>query len=172
MTRTIVVGLGRSGLGAARLLKQQNRDVIVFERGDNEVLQYTSKTLAEEGIEVSPRAAPGPGELSTPGEDNLGAVVIGPGIPWDHPTLVQLRSDGRPGAQRNGSGLGCPSADPLDRHHRKQRQNHGHTSAQPRAGSLRPHGTDGGKHGPLRGRAGLPDWLRLPHPHRIGSSWN
>ena len=43
MTRTIVVGLGRSGLGAARLLKQQNRDVVVFERGDNEALQHTPK---------------------------------------------------------------------------------------------------------------------------------
>ncbi|MCY3908901.1 MAG: NAD(P)-binding protein, partial [Cyanobacteria bacterium MAG COS3_bin_20] len=42
MTRTIVVGLGRSGLGAARLLKQKNRDVVVFERGDNEALQHTS----------------------------------------------------------------------------------------------------------------------------------
>ena len=52
MTRTIVVGLGRSGLGAARLLKQQNRDVVVLERGDNEALQNTSKTLAEEGIQV------------------------------------------------------------------------------------------------------------------------
>ena len=46
MTRTIVVGLGRSGLGAARLLKQQNRHVVVFEWGDNESLQHTSKTLA------------------------------------------------------------------------------------------------------------------------------
>ena len=52
MTRTIVVGLGRSGLGAARLLKQQNHEVVVFERGNNEALQHTSKTLAEEGIQV------------------------------------------------------------------------------------------------------------------------
>ena len=52
MTRTIVVGMARSGLGAARLLKQQNRDVVIFEQGDNETLQHTSKTLTEEGIQV------------------------------------------------------------------------------------------------------------------------
>ena len=65
MTRTIVVGLGRSGLGAARLLKQQNRDVVVFERGDNEALQHTSKTLAEEGIQVVLGQPP---NLSDPGQ--------------------------------------------------------------------------------------------------------
>ena len=51
MTRTIVVGMGRSGLGAARLLKQQNRDVVVFERCDNDALQQIAKTLGQEGIQ-------------------------------------------------------------------------------------------------------------------------
>ena len=53
MTRTIVVGMGRSGLGAARLLKQQNRDVVVFERGDNDALQQIAKTLGQEGIQAA-----------------------------------------------------------------------------------------------------------------------
>ena len=93
MTRTIVVGLGRSGLGAARLLKQQNRHLVVFERGDNEALQHTSTTLAEEGIQVV-LGQPLTLESFDAWRDDLGAVVIGPGIPWDHPTLVQLRSEG------------------------------------------------------------------------------
>ena len=93
MTRTIVVGLGRSGLGAARLLKQQNRDVVVFERSDNEALQNTSKTLAQEGIQVV-LGQPLTLESFDAWRDNLDAVVIGPGIPWDHPTLVELRSEG------------------------------------------------------------------------------
>ena len=93
MTRTIVVGLGRSGLGAARLLKQQNRDVVVLERGDNEALQHTSKTLAKEGIEVV-LGQPLTLESFHAWRDNLDAVVIGPGIPWDHPTLVGLRAEG------------------------------------------------------------------------------
>ena len=93
MTRTIVVGLGRSGLGAARLLKQQNFDVVVFELGDNEALQHTSKTLAEEGIEVV-LGQPLTLESFNAWRNNLDAVVIGPGIPWDHPTLAELRSEG------------------------------------------------------------------------------
>ena len=93
MTRTIVIGLGRSGLGAAHLLKQQNRDVVVFERGDNEALQHTSKTLAKEGIQVV-LGQPLTLESFDAWRDNLEAVVIGPGIPWDHPTLVELRSEG------------------------------------------------------------------------------
>ena len=82
MTRTIVVGLGRSGLGAARLLKQLNRDVVVFERGDNEPLQHTAKTLAKEGIEVV-LGQPLTLKSFDAWRDNLDAVLIGPGIPWD-----------------------------------------------------------------------------------------
>ncbi|MED5321478.1 MAG: UDP-N-acetylmuramoyl-L-alanine--D-glutamate ligase, partial [Cyanobacteriota bacterium] len=81
MTRTIVVGLGRSGLGAARLLKQQNRDVVVFECGDNEALQRTSKMLVEEGIQVV-LGQPLNLESFDAWRDKLNAVVIGPGIPW------------------------------------------------------------------------------------------
>ena len=93
MTRTIVVGMGRSGLGAARLLKQQNRDVVVLERGDNDALQQIAKTLGEEGIQVA-LGQPLTPESFQAWRDGLEAVVIGPGIPWDHPTLLQLRSDG------------------------------------------------------------------------------
>ena len=93
MTRTIVVGMGRSGLGAARLLKQQNRDVVVFERGDNDALQQIAKTLGQEGIQVALGQPLTPESFQT-WRDGLDAVVIGPGIPWDHPTLLQLRSDG------------------------------------------------------------------------------
>ena len=95
MTRTIVVSLGRSGLGAARLLKQQNRDVVVFERGDNEALQNTSKTLAEEGIQVV-LGQPLTLESFAAWRDNLDAVVIGPGIPG----ITQPWSNCEPRASR------------------------------------------------------------------------
>jgi len=93
MTRTIVVGLGRSGLGAARLLKQQDCDVVVLESNNNDVLKRTSKTLAEEGIHVALGRPLAP-ESFDAWREGLEAVVIGPGIPWDHPTLIQLRSEG------------------------------------------------------------------------------
>ena len=75
MTRTIVVGMGRSGLGAARLLRQQNRVVVVFERGNNETLQQTSKTLTEEGIQVV-LGQPLNQESFNAWRDDLDAVVI------------------------------------------------------------------------------------------------
>ena len=93
MTRTIVVGLGRSGLGAARLLKQQSCDVVVFERGDNDALQHIAAELDQEGIQVV-LGQPLTPESFQPWREGLEAVVIGPGIPWDHPTLIQLRSEG------------------------------------------------------------------------------
>ena len=95
MTRTIVVGMGRSGLGAARLLKQQNRDVVVFECGNNDTLKRTAESLNQEGIQVV-LGQPLTRESFQAWRDGLEAVVIGPGIPWDHPTLIQLRSEGIP----------------------------------------------------------------------------
>ena len=93
MTRTIVVGLGRSGIGAARLLKQLNRDVLILERGSDEALQRTADELGLEGIQVVLGQALKPESFET-WRDGLETVVIGPGIPWDHPTLLQLRSEG------------------------------------------------------------------------------
>ena len=93
MTRTIVIGMGRSGLGAARLLKQQNHDVVVLERGDNNVLKRNAESLDQEGIQVV-LGQPLTPESFHAWRDHLEAVVIGPGIPWDHPTLIQLRSEG------------------------------------------------------------------------------
>ena len=93
MTRTIVVGMGRSGLGAARLLKQQNCDVVVFECGNNDTLKRTAESLNQEGIQVV-LGQPLTLESFDAWRDNLDAVVIGPGIPWDHPTLVELRAEG------------------------------------------------------------------------------
>ena len=95
MNLTIVVGMGRSGLGAARLLKLQNRDVVVLERGNSDSLKRTAESLNQEGIPVV-LGQPLTPESFQAWREGLEAVVIGPGIPWDHPTLVQLRSEGIP----------------------------------------------------------------------------
>lgn len=93
MSCTIVVGLGRSGVGAARLLKAQGAEVIVLERADDAAAQRKATALNEQGIEVKLGQAL---ELAS-FEPWLGAieqVVISPGIAWTHPTLDTLRERG------------------------------------------------------------------------------
>ena len=93
MPLSIVVGLGRSGSGAARLLQAQGHDVVVLERGDTPALQDTAHALRQQNITI---------ELGRPLEldsftawlDQASEVVISPGIAWDHPTLNALRAQG------------------------------------------------------------------------------
>ena len=93
MPCSLIVGLGRSGVGAARLLHAQGHHVVVIERDDGPEQQSKAQQLRDQGIQT---------ELGCPLEfssfqrwlDDVEQVVISPGIPWDHPTLMQLRDHG------------------------------------------------------------------------------
>ena len=92
MVQTVVVGLGRSGIGAAELLITQRVPTAVIESGDSPALRERAERLERQGIEVN---------LNTPLTresfaqwPSLKSVVISPGISWTHPTLVALRKDG------------------------------------------------------------------------------
>ena len=93
MAQTVVIGLGRSGLGAARLLQASGHSVSVIDSGQGELLEAKAESLREQGIEVrlqSPFAI----DSFRPWLDDVQRVVISPGIPWDHPTIEQLRQHG------------------------------------------------------------------------------
>ena len=92
MDRTIVVGLGRSGIGAARLLHHNGIPVSVIERGQRR-RDDRAALLRQQGIEVS-LGLPLELESFHPWHGRFDTVVIGPGIAWDHPTLNALRSQG------------------------------------------------------------------------------
>lgn len=89
----VVIGLGRSGIGAARLVIARGDRPLVLEQGDSEALQAQARSLAAEGIEV---------RLNTPLDlEQLmamqpppRAVVISPGLAWNHPVLAGLRQAG------------------------------------------------------------------------------
>ena len=88
----VVVGLGRSGRGAARLLKALGWRVILLESRSSEALEAEAASLRAEGITV---------QLDVPLRADLLAslprpetVIVSPGIPWDHPALVALRERG------------------------------------------------------------------------------
>jgi UDP-N-acetylmuramoylalanine--D-glutamate ligase len=82
-----IIGLGKSGNSAARLLKRQGWEVEMSDRNSSPPLQQKQQELAAEGITVKL------GESFTP-ELSLNLVVVSPGVPWDLPPLVDARSKG------------------------------------------------------------------------------
>jgi UDP-N-acetylmuramoylalanine--D-glutamate ligase len=89
----VVVGMGRSGLGAARLLLASGTTVVVLESRDTPEVRALAAQLKEEGIDVRlgvPLCDEAFRSLSLP----PAVVVVSPGIRWDHPVLEGLRARG------------------------------------------------------------------------------
>ena len=95
MTLSVVVGLGRSGIGAARLLKALGSAVLVLEKAENDACRQKAADLRQQGIDVQLGQ---PLEISSfePWLNQIDQVVISPGISWTHPTLEALRTRGVP----------------------------------------------------------------------------
>ena len=93
MVHTVVVGLGRSGMGAARLLSQSGTAVSVMDSGSGETLEQRAQLLRQQGIAVQLGLPLEPASFQV-WQDDLQRVVISPGIAYDHPTLQALRSNG------------------------------------------------------------------------------
>jgi len=88
-----VIGLGRSGTAAARLLKREKWQVSVSDRNTSEALAQQQAALQAEGIAVSLGANFEPA-LAAQGQAQLELVIVSPGVPWDLPSLVQARAQG------------------------------------------------------------------------------
>lgn len=86
MPKAYVIGLGRSGNAAARLLKRQGWQVIISDRGSSESLHSQQQALIAEGIEVRL------GDNFDPESARPDLIVVSPGVPWDIPSLVKVRS--------------------------------------------------------------------------------
>jgi UDP-N-acetylmuramoylalanine--D-glutamate ligase len=82
-----VIGLGRSGIAAARVLARQGWQVTLSDRGEAQRHQSDAQALREEGITVRLNHAFVP-------EVGLKLLVVSPGVPWDAPALVAARSQG------------------------------------------------------------------------------
>jgi UDP-N-acetylmuramoylalanine--D-glutamate ligase len=85
-TRPLVVGAGRSGIAAAKLLQRHDLDVRLVDRGT----PAAARALAGLGIETR-FGSDGPEHLA--GRD---VVIWSPGIASDHPTAVAARAQGIP----------------------------------------------------------------------------
>ena len=88
MNKAYIIGLGRSGIAAARLLKQDGWDIVLSDRFNSEILQKSQQELKQEEILVKLDHTP----TLTPDLANL--VVVSPGVPWDIPILVEARNQG------------------------------------------------------------------------------
>ena len=82
----LVLGMGRSGLGAARLLLREGARVTVADGG---VLPAAAAPLQDAGVDLRP------GLRELPGEP-FDLAVVSPGFAIDHPWLNELRRRGVP----------------------------------------------------------------------------
>ncbi|MEO0947062.1 MAG: UDP-N-acetylmuramoyl-L-alanine--D-glutamate ligase [Cyanobacteria bacterium J06641_5] len=88
MPQATVIGLGRSGIAAARLLKLMGYEVLLGDRGDTPALREKAADLREAGIAVCLDHTPD-WEIERP---NL--LVVSPGVPWDAVPIVAARDCG------------------------------------------------------------------------------
>jgi UDP-N-acetylmuramoylalanine--D-glutamate ligase len=88
--KTLVVGLGKSGLAAALFLRRKGAQVTVSDQRSAAALAKELPSLLEEGIAVE---TGGHGLLTFRRQD---LIVVSPGVPFDTPELTQVRNFGLP----------------------------------------------------------------------------
>ena len=87
MKKATVIGLGRSGIAASKLLLKHGYAVNLSDSNHNPSLEAQQQELAKIGINVKL------GDRFTPTED-LDLIVVSPGVPWDITPLVKAREMG------------------------------------------------------------------------------
>ena len=94
MTPTmVVVGMGRSGLAAARLLRAEGRPVHLLESQATPAQHVLAEELCSQGIAVS-LGVPLRSESLDAVVPDLAGLVLSPGISWNHPSVLALRRRG------------------------------------------------------------------------------
>jgi UDP-N-acetylmuramoylalanine--D-glutamate ligase len=89
MSKAHVIGLGKSGVAAARLLKREGWEVELGDRNTSETFLQQQQELAAEQITVKLGYS-----LDLNGTDLPQLIVVSPGVPWDIPVLVKARELG------------------------------------------------------------------------------
>ncbi|MEC4805653.1 MAG: UDP-N-acetylmuramoyl-L-alanine--D-glutamate ligase [Jaaginema sp. PMC 1079.18] len=87
MPQASIIGLGRSGIAAAKVLQQQGWNVEISDRATSESLVSQQQQLHQEGITVKLGDSLDQSRLNA-----LDLLVVSPGVPWDLPILQQARS--------------------------------------------------------------------------------
>jgi UDP-N-acetylmuramoylalanine--D-glutamate ligase len=87
MKKATVIGLGRSGIAASKLLLKHGYSVTLSDSSDNSSLQAQKQELEKLVINVKL------GDKFSPTED-IDLIVVSPGVPWDIAPLVKAREMG------------------------------------------------------------------------------
>ncbi|MFM7371575.1 MAG: UDP-N-acetylmuramoyl-L-alanine--D-glutamate ligase, partial [Sphaerospermopsis kisseleviana] len=93
MPEAIVIGLGKSGIAAARLLKQEGWEVELCDRNTSPNLLEQQQELAQEQITVKLGHTPDFESLNLANKLPK-LIVVSPGVPWDIPILLKARELG------------------------------------------------------------------------------
>jgi UDP-N-acetylmuramoylalanine--D-glutamate ligase len=89
MSKAHVIGFGKSGVAAARLLKREGWEVILSDLNTSPVLSAQQEKFAAEGITVKLGYSLDFADYPLPK-----LIVVSPGVPWDIPVLVKARELG------------------------------------------------------------------------------
>ncbi|MHC5671839.1 UDP-N-acetylmuramoyl-L-alanine--D-glutamate ligase [Nostoc sp.] len=89
MPKASVIGLGKSGVAAARLLKREGWEVVLSDGNTSDTLLQQQQELAAEQITVKVGQS-----LELNGDNLPQLIVVSPGVPWDIPVLVKARQLG------------------------------------------------------------------------------
>jgi UDP-N-acetylmuramoylalanine--D-glutamate ligase len=79
----LVLGLGRSGLAATRLLQGRGAQLLVVDSARTPELEQAAAQLKAEGVRVELGVETAPAEA-------FDLVVVSPGVPWTNPVLIEL----------------------------------------------------------------------------------
>ncbi len=89
MPKAHIIGLGKSGVAATRLLKREGWEVELGDSKTSDSLCQQQEELLKEGIPVKLGYSL---DLNTSEKPQL--IVVSPGVPWDIPVLVEARKQG------------------------------------------------------------------------------
>ncbi|MFQ4136863.1 UDP-N-acetylmuramoyl-L-alanine--D-glutamate ligase [Nodosilinea sp. PGN35] len=87
MKNAHVIGLGKSGVAAARLLHREGWQVVLSDRGISPALVTQQEALRQDGITVLL-------DYSFVPDSRTNLLVVSPGVPWDSSALVAARENG------------------------------------------------------------------------------
>ena len=89
----IVLGLGISGISAAKLLKSEGKNVLVLENNSNDKLINISNKLKSKGIEVILLGEPLHINHFKPWIGRICSIIVSPGVDWENIALKELRKN-------------------------------------------------------------------------------